>query len=412
MRVRSCRFSPWAIVLGLGLSVLVAGCGEDPKKVNEACSADPDCQDNICHAGICASLTPVPNKASCQGKGDCKSFNCSAGKCVDGVVELKATCRNSEECATNNCDSGVCAPGKAGAVCADDAQCEDAICYEKKCAKKCAGEDDCSKSQDCGTDDGKRLFCKSFKYKSWLGMNCAANRQCPVEAKCIGTVGDAHAICSMECKDDTDCPPALHCDKAGDKSYCLANRFCSTCLHDDNCPDGLKCLDYKGSKFCSSACNKGTTECPMYAECKDTGKGAYHCIHKSGSCDTTGELCKPCARETDCKQGALCLTFNLTEESFCSSDCTSATCPTGYKCSDLSSGEKQCTPDLGDTTYPTCTSALTMVGNPGDILEDFAIVGVKDTDNDNDLKDEKLEVIKLSDFSDKKIILFNISAFW
>ena len=39
-------------------------------------------------------------------------------------------------------------------------------------------------------------------------------------------------------------------------------------------------------------------------------------------------------------------------------------------------------------------------------------MGFRDSDGDNDLTDEKLKIIKLSDIKDKKIILFNISAFW
>jgi len=411
MRARS-AFSPWAI--GLALSVLVAGCGTDPKKVNESCAADADCETTICHASICASTTPKADGEACQGAGDCKSYRCEGAKCVAGTTKEGTQCLSLEECVSRNCDGGTCALKKDGAACAADLECTDGICYDKKCAKKCAGQDGCGAKQDCSTDDGKRLFCMNRGYPSWLGMSCAVDGKCPVGATCVGTVGDAAAFCTLECTDDHDCPATHTCGKSADKLYCLANGFCSACYHDDNCPTGQSCVSFGGEKFCTKSCNKSATECPMFAECKDTGGGSYNCVHKAGRCKGNGGLCSPCTREEDCSSGGQCLTYNLSFESFCGSDCTSSgTCPNRYSCSAISQTDKQCTPDPASAdAMPTCTKGLTLVGNPGDVMDDFAVVGLRDKDGDNDLTDERLEIVRLSDFKDKKIILYNISAFW
>ena len=120
------------------------------------------------------------------------------------------------------------------------------------------------------------------------------------------------------------------------------------------------------------------------------------------------EACK----QKQCAQGSACISFNLTEEGFCATDCTgTGKCDANYSCYKVSASASRCGPTAPDKQMPTCTT-LTKVGNPGDIMEDFAVVGFRDTNDDHSLVDEKLGIHKLSDFKDKKIILLNVSAFW
>jgi len=407
-----------AVLFAAGLVFATVACsdGEDPKAVNEACQTNGDCADGLCHAGICASPAPKDNGQACAGNGECKSYNCATGKCAAGVTKEGQDCRDKAECASLNCDAKKCALKADGADCAADAECKSTVCYAKKCTKSCTKAADCAKGEICNTDDGKRLLCVKPKYNSDVGKSCAVTGTCTGGLKCLGTKNDPGAACSGECKGDIDCPPAYTCEEASDsKFFCVKRRFCSPCLYDAQCGSSGKCATFGGGKHCTKECTKGSTECPVYAECKDTGGGKYHCVHKAGKCKGDGKLCEPCTKKADCNKGGMCLTFNMSQESFCSTDCTtSKTCPSGYKCYKVSAaGDSQCGPAAASSTdYPKCVKSLTPMMKKGDVMDDYAAVGYADSDGDNDLTDEKLKIIKFSDIRNKKIILFNISAFW
>ena len=412
------RVKCMAALFAAGLIFTVVACsdGEDPRAVNEACQTNGDCADGLCHAKICAAAAPKDDGQACTGNGECKSFNCAGGKCVAGVTKEGEDCLNKQECASQNCDSKKCTLKADGADCAVGAECKSTICYSKKCARACTKAADCATGQVCTSDDGKRLLCVKPAYNANVGKSCAVTGSCPDSLKCFGTANDPGTSCSGECKADLDCPPAYTCEESSDKKkYCVLRRFCSPCLYDGQCGANGKCASFGGGMHCTKECAKGSTECPVYAECKDTGSGKYHCVHKAGKCKGAGKLCDPCTKKADCTvKGGMCLTFNMSQESFCSTDCTtSKSCPSGYKCYQVTATGYQCGPaGATSTDYPKCVNSLTPTMKAGDVMDDFAAVGYRDSDGDNDLTDEKLKIIKFSDLKDKKIILFNISAFW
>ena len=194
--------------------------------------------------------------------------------------------------------------------------------------------------------------------------------------------------------------------------------MCSQCVHDGSCPSWMKCVSMLGGKYCTSRCNPGSTECPMASACKAVSGGNF-CQPKVGSCKGNGGVCSMCTKNDHCQAGGLCLSFSLTEENFCGADCTaSGTCAGGFKCYSVSttSGQKQCGPTVKPGgKYPTCTNGITFpILGVGDVIDDFAMVGYRDTNNNGTLTDDKtLQVIKLSDMAKgAKLILLNISAFW
>lgn len=457
------------VLTAVGCLALASGCGDGAKNaLGDACGAGSECEGGTCHNGICVSPTPVDNGADCTMGAECKSLVCTSGKCATGAALADAVCLNKEECASGLCTSGKCvlkADGAActqgsecsggtcynllctskkgdgttcsadtdcaggtcyalkctskksdGTACTADTDCAGNVCYSSKCAKTCTKSTDCTSGDSCGSDDGKRLFCYTPAYDKDIGKFCGIDGACG-SLTCLGTTGDALAFCSTSCKTDLDCPPAFTCEKqTGGKTYCIRRSFCSPCLGDENCPSDQKCVSMFGAKYCTRTCTKGGSDCPMYADCKDPGDGTYVCQHKQGKCVSDGSLCSPCTKSDNCQSGGLCLTFTLSGESFCGTDCTSSgTCSTGYTCSSVSSTAKQCVPDAkGTTPYYTCTSGITYPTlQVGDILEDFAMVGYKDLDGSGTTTGKKLEVIKLSDYASRaKVIVLNIMTFW
>ena len=307
-------------------------------------------------------------------------------------------------------DSTPPATKKVGEACKVDNQCISTICAGKKCRKKCTAAKDCDAKEVCGSDDDKRLFCFVPKVDAEIGKTCAVSKTCSSSYKCLGTSATSGvyypgAYCSTLCTSDVDCPLDFKCSgSTADKMYCLQRKFCAACLNDGNCRPGYKCIENGGKKFCSRSCTSGGTDCPGHADCKAAAGGNY-CIHKYGACTGSGGLCDPCRSTKDCKATSQCLTYTFSKESFCATDCTTASCVGDYSCH---STLKKCVPK----TNPSCTKYHQRMAI-GDVIDDFAMVGYTDSDNNGSLSGEKLRLIKLSKHAaGAKVILFVISAGW
>ncbi len=395
--------------------------GGKKKEVGQPCSANVECKEGRCHLGVCIASQLKGVGAPCTGKAHCKTMKCVGGKCAPGASPKGAACLNKEECASGKCEAGKCAGTSTGGTCANDAQCPGGVCYQGKCAKNCTKPSDCPTGQVCNSDNGKRVFCSKAAFNPQVGKFCGISASCPGGLTCTGTKYDWATYCRGTCKSDLECPPAYECETsagAGSPRYCRPRRFCSTCAHDGSCPTGHKCVAMLGGKYCARKCNPGSTECPMAASCKAVA-GGHYCQPKGGSCKGNGGVCSYCTKNDHCNPGGLCLAFNLTEEPFCGSDCTSSgSCGGGHKCYTIgSSGKKQCGPALKPGgKYPTCSSGITYpIFNVGDVIDDFAMVGYRDANNNGTLADDKnLQVVKLSDLAKggAKLLLLNISAFW
>lgn len=299
-----------------------------------------------------------------------------------------------------------------GDACTADAQCNSGVCYGSKCVKTCTAPGDCASGETCGDKAlGKPGFCYTSKVGAEAGKTCAATYSCATSTmKCYYSyLATSTPYCSPTCTDNTDCPSQFYCRGTTSK-ICSQRRFCTECVHDGQCPTGHKCITSGGSKFCSKSCTKGSGECPRYADCKDVG-GKNFCVHKSGACTAKGVYCDPCSDNTDCATGGMCITVSASYGYFCGQDCTSKACPTDGKCYTITgSTSKQCWPDpakkKGCVTLDDSMKA-------GDIMDDFAMVGVVDSDKDGSLVGETRKEVKLSDFSaSHKILLYVISAGW
>lgn len=315
--------------------------------------------------------------------------------------------------------------GQPGEVCAGDVQCANGFCGAGTCATACKAHVECGDGKECTSDDGKRLFCHAPAYNAEIGVSCAVTGKCEVGLECVLSKESAAAYCTDLCAADSDCPATFACTENADGArMCAPRSFCSECLHDEQCPGTGRCVEHaltasnSGARFCSRGCNPGSTECPRYADCVKVGDDEFQCLHRAGTCIGKGELCAPCQNGNDgsqCQEGAMCLTYQSTKESFCSQACSkTAKCPASYSCQEISTSAGkvgQCVPT--DPKAQRCVSKTTPTMEKGDIMDDFQMVGYVDTNKDGLLSDETVpQVTRLSDYQDKKAILLTISAGW
>lgn len=128
------------------------------------------------------------------------------------------------------------------------------------------------------------------------------------------------------------------------------------------CTDGMQCE----SQICilvgtSGQCSKLCGECPDGYGCLGVtgvvieGEVSFVCV------PTSNQLCSPCTQDTECTLLGMdkCVTYDDGDR-YCSRDCTSVACPTGYACEDVA---------IGTATYRQCiaTSAACDcdASNPG-----------------------------------------------
>jgi hypothetical protein len=274
--------------------------------------------------------------------------------------------------------------------------------------------------------------------ESSIGKLCAPDgAACGTNQFCVrDPANSARSVCTVDCSSQLDCPNHMGCreiddpDSPGDKvKRCLPRPFCAPCVNDEQCGAGNLCIDHgNGDKFCSQPCRKSGSECPGYAVCADSGDGSGACVckHPAGTCQGDGSLCSPCVPFTSGTCGdnpdAQCLTISGSDESFCSQPC-GAGCPAGYGCTQ----DGNCMPanfDASKNFIPTSQKCVkkvvTQYSKPADIMEDFGMVGVFDTNADFNLADETPEILRLSDFAEggryagegKDYILVTVSAIW
>lgn len=276
----------------------------------------------------------------------------------------------------------------------------------------CKATSECKATDDCTGNGSSVTACHTRTYPEGVGDQCYVGNPCKDGTECIGNPEDVHAVCSVTCGSDLDCPSTMACTqvyvKDGPQNYCTKREFCASCSTDEQCGAGNLCVDMGQGKFCSKACNAGSTECPRYADCNPVGdKGLSACMHRAGTCIGDGSLCAPCA-DNACNEGGTCLTFP-SFESFCGASCKTATdCGAGYECDKVSqTGPMQCVPQK----Y-TCVAPLKETMNVGDIMEDYSMIGYIDTNGDGKLGDEQPHLIRLSDFSNLDLIAFTVSTGW
>ncbi len=363
----------------------------------------------VAAAALVVACGTEKNTASVNQSQDTAAAQVDAGGSSSGGTSSGGTSSggtSSGGTSSGGASSGGTSGGDA-VKCSADADCTSGICIAGACSVTCTGLTDCGEGESCSLDNKGRTVCHKPLHNLNIGVKCGHDGQCKDGLKCLGRAYSAQAVCTATCKADIDCPADFEClDIVNEGKVCMERAFCGGCQHDGQCPEGGTCMKMSGGSFCTTPCTAGSTECPRYARCQ-----GGQCVHRAGTCIGEGNQCDPCNTLVDgqCKNGP-CLQYGFSKESFCADTCTTS-CPTGFKCAQVSQTGYACVPDKPKT--PSCVGSIGSMYEVGAVMDDFAMVGMVDVDGDESLVGESPRIIHLSDFADfHDLILINVSAVW
>ncbi len=301
-----------------------------------------------------------------------------------------------------------------GTECKADKDCTSGVCLNGDCGKSCAASVDCEAGFNCSLDAKNRMVCHKPAYADGIGALCGHDGKCADTLKCVGRAYSAQAFCTAQCAADVDCPSNFQCaDVPNSGKICIKREFCGECQYDAQCGADRFCTKMTGGNYCTRSCQPGGTDCPRYSACQDVGgKAGYQCVHSAGTCVGEGKQCEPCNTliSGQCGDGS-CLQYNHTKETFCAMPCTSS-CASGYDCVQVTAaGGKACVP--ADKKSPKCVNKINNLYEVGAKIDEFAMVGMVDTDGNGDMYDEAPRIIRFADYDEHySLLLVNVTAVW
>jgi len=224
---------------------------------------------------------------------------------------------------------------------------------------------------DCGGENAACASAQCFSVDSATSVctkSCAGDDECPGEGLCAAVPG-VGSIClptglGGRCKADAECPVGHRCDLAEKRCYIPVSREpCAPCTSSLQCPADGRCLEVAETleRYCAAPCGAGNT-CGDGYTCEERD-GVPLCLpaNEHRTCSLGKGLCAPCRGDVECGvPGDVCVRNLNSGERFCGRECvTSAECPSGFNCLDLSGegdGPYQCVPN-GGTCVGYCDSA-------------------------------------------------------
>ncbi|MFH1285779.1 MAG: right-handed parallel beta-helix repeat-containing protein [Candidatus Micrarchaeota archaeon] len=213
-----------------------------------SCSSDNECPTGLCKDGVCAE---------CEGDDECLSDLCVSGRCLP--------CTANWQCESGLCKSGICTS------CSNDLECSPQLCLDGKCSY-CTSNEQCSKTNYCNVDSGL-CECKPG------GIECGENAEC----------------CGKNCIEET--------------------KKCASCTSDAECPFG----------FCENGecrCSKTDLVCVS-----NLGSNAISSTGSGLGNDNVKNETPPVKVVTECQLNYAC----SSEEDCCGSPCLSGKCSCSVK---------------------------------------------------------------------------------
>ncbi len=140
-------WTPFPAILQITPSEIVAFVPKDPENQNIKCApgSKNDSTGSLLDAG-----------KSCGKDSQCKSGDCSGGKCVGGAKTSGSSCTKGTDCASGSCTNGKCdsTGTKTGSSsCTSGSECQSGTCTNNKCAGgTTATGRACNENKDCASN--------------------------------------------------------------------------------------------------------------------------------------------------------------------------------------------------------------------------------------------------------------------
>ncbi len=231
---------------------------DDVVDIGKPCAEDSDCPD-----GYCLKFTG-DNEGYCTTTNCVTDEDCGPGRCCVEVAAAYFVCLEIAEgyaCGDGRGTCGATCTGTLDSACAIDNPCLrwENLDPEAICSKPCESAADCRGCEwekgpevafDCVTLSGGDKYCL-FERPS----TCESSETCDGDEICaIGVSADPTNLFG-ECAaygalppgsacNDEDEPSALSFEERCSGFYCLGGKCTEVCRDDEDCPEGMSCLEF------------------------------------------------------------------------------------------------------------------------------------------------------------------------
>ena len=383
-----------AAAVALAISALAA-CGDDTGGDGDAAGAGADAAASV-DTGL--------------GGGDTEPADSSPG--TDAAVDTAPL-----EVSTSDADATKACPGVPGCTCAENKDCDNALCIDTPAGKQCAAPcaDKCADGFKCAqvTNAGGDVQSICVPTHGKLCNPCSTSAACAALGQATPICadhGNAGKYCGAECKADADCPkdfacadvktaestPAKTCvpkaDAAGVFGACacspaaIAANLATTCSAPAKDDKGNVVGGCPGQRKCGK---DGLTTCDAPAAAPETCDGVDNdCNGKTdeGTCDDgnacTGDACAkgsdgkvgcqttqletPCDDKNACSEGDVCkagaCSAGAPKACADSNVCTLDTCDPATGCAQTNDDGAPCDDDNPCTQGDACQAGACVSG--------------------------------------------------
>lgn len=248
--------TPNRLLVSLALAFAACDSSED-RCTGVVCGAHGSCEDGacVCESGYrgsqCQICAPDCEGKTCGddgcggtcGSGPCECTPSCAGKSCgdDGCGGLCGSCGPGMECTNGSCCTPDCSGKTCGfdgcsdvcGKCADDQACINGACSVDQGLGCILRPDSCSSDADCGGTPNKCIAAPI--------LTCGFP---PDDCGSTDTVCKNMMMCWRGCAQDMDCP--------SERPRCVSG-VCQACLDDNDCENGLPCVNDNPRVRCGSA---------------------------------------------------------------------------------------------------------------------------------------------------------------
>uniref|UniRef100_A0A8D8VWK9 Neurogenic locus notch homolog protein 4 n=1 Tax=Cacopsylla melanoneura TaxID=428564 RepID=A0A8D8VWK9_9HEMI len=295
----------------VGEQQCITGLCQPTCRSNTTCPAQ-----HYCASGLCMPDMQCMNDNYCDDSEHCRSNEMGQMQCRPACEGLlcgrNAVCSSSNHKASCACKPGYVgnpAGGQSGHLGCHRVECNmhsdcsgDKVCEENRCKISCLANNPCGPNALCSAEKHKQIcYCQpGYTGDAYFGchlIDVCASKPCAPGARCDNTRGSFKCHCPLGMVGDPYTGPG--CQSA------------AQCTRDDQCPNEARCVKTEGQAKCKGVCEG--VRCGPNAECLATEHHSSSCVCRQGymgNASDTSVGCRPrpqsCHTNSDCPANYYC----------------------------------------------------------------------------------------------------------